>query len=238
MRIVAIILSMFFVSISTLTAHDLAQRPLKDIFDICAVPDDYIYKSNYIQTIYKDKKLVVPKDLDTAFKKVKFAAEELNNGHAQSILGCYYYNGDGVEKDLVEASKAWSRSARGDYPNPQAEVCLGLSYLMGSGFFDKDPVEAVNWFRKSAIRGYSDAQLCLGWCYENGVGTFKDQVEAYAYYNLAGKDNEFARQCRDRLEKVLTVAQIDVAVKRSKELQKEVDDKSAETEPTWWKFWR
>ena len=34
----------------------------------------------------------------------------------------------------------------------------------------KDEVEAVNWYRKSAERGYIGGQLNLGFMYENGLG--------------------------------------------------------------------
>ena len=91
----------------------------------------------------------------------------------------------------------------------------------------KDEVEAVKWWRKSADQGYAWAQYSLGGCYHNGAGVAKDEVEAYAYYNLAGITNEDARKSLAILEKEMS---LDVRLRgqqRTKELHKEIDAKIA-----------
>jgi hypothetical protein len=54
-------------------------------------------------------------------------------------------------------------------------------------------VQAVSWYRKAAEQGHAKAQSNLGYSYANGKGVAKDEIEAYAYYNLAGITNEIAR---------------------------------------------
>jgi len=86
-----------------------------------------------------------------------------------------------------------------------------------------DKIKAAKWYKKSAQQGNSIAQKHLAELILKGDGVLKDKIEAYAYYNLAAIDDTEAKEKRDLLEKELTPAQIDVGVKRSKELQKEIE---------------
>ncbi|NBY42109.1 MAG: hypothetical protein EBQ49_02160, partial [Verrucomicrobia bacterium] len=80
-----------------------------------------------------------------------------------------------------------------------------------------------------AEQGYAEAQCDLGYCYDTGTGVLKDQVEAYAYYNLASITNEVAQKNRSVIEKTMTQSQIEAGQKRSKELQKEIETKKGQT---------
>jgi hypothetical protein len=53
----------------------------------------------------------------------------------------------------------------------------------------------------------------------------KDEVEAYAYFNLAGISDESARTLRERLEKLMTPEARMRGQQRTKELQAEIDSK-------------
>ena len=103
---------------------------------------------------------------------------------AQNDLGWSYRNGEGVEKDLVEAV-AWYRKAA-EQGHAGAQNNLGGSYYKGEGV-DKDLVEAVAWYRKAAEQGDAWAQTNLGVCYYNGEGVDKDLVEAAAWYRKAAE---------------------------------------------------
>jgi TPR repeat protein len=84
----------------------------------------------------------------------------------------------------------------------------------------KDEAEAVKWFRKAAEQGFSFAQINLGHCYANGEGVAKDEVEAYAYWNLAAASNGMARGNIASLERKLSRDEIAAGQRRSKEIQK------------------
>ena len=67
----------------------------------------------------------------------------------------------------------------------------------------------------------------LGYCLENGKGTKKDVVEAYAYYILAAQGESIAQFGLLALEKKLTAPEILAGKKRAEELQKEIEAKIA-----------
>ena len=71
-------------------------------------------------------------------------------------LGVCYGNGQGVEKDYVEAVK-WLRKAA-EQNNAKAQLNLGLCYGNDQGV-EKDYGEAVKWYRKAAEQNDAKAQL-------------------------------------------------------------------------------
>ena len=107
-----------------------------------------------------------------------------------------------------------------------AQAVLAYCYYTGEGVA-KDQVEAVKWYRKAAEQGYAIAQYNLGLKYDSGEGAPKDQVEAYALFNLAGIKCEDARKYREILERTITASQIEAGQRRTKELQKEIEENIA-----------
>ena len=88
--------------------------------------------------------------------------------------------------------------------------------------------ETFKWYRKAADLGDAESQYRLGVCYANGRGLVaQDEVDAYANWDLAGITNEFARNHLAVLEKQMTADQIAAGQKRSKELQKAIEEKIA-----------
>jgi uncharacterized protein len=91
-------------------------------------------------------------------------------------------------------------------------------YSQGIGGAPKDLVQAAAWYRKAAEQGNAIAQLKLGSFYGLGDGVPKDFVSAYMWMNLAaGQGDETAKATRDRLEELMTPAQIAEAQKLSRE---------------------
>jgi len=85
--------------------------------------------------------------------------------------------------------------------------------------------EEVKHFQETKVlveKGDSNAQDDLGFCYYNGLGVAKDDIEAYAYLNLAGITNERARKKLAELEAKLTPDARLKGQQRTKELQKEI----------------
>ena len=87
----------------------------------------------------------------------------------------------------------------------------------------KDSVQAAAWYRKAAEQGNAMAQYNLGFCYATGDGLAKDEIEAYAYWNLAGITEEMARKNLAILEEGMSPDARLLGQQRTKQLQKEID---------------
>ena len=51
----------------------------------------------------------------------------------------------------------------------------------------KDDREAVAWFRKSAGKGYAEAQFALGLAYRDGEGVDRNLNEAAGWFRKSGR---------------------------------------------------
>jgi TPR repeat protein len=67
---------------------------------------------------------------------------------------------------------------------PQAQVLYGRMLLEGTGL-DKNPVQALKWFRRAASNGDIDANNMVGRCLDNGWGTPEDPAAAAAHFQRA-----------------------------------------------------
>lgn len=94
---------------------------------------------------------------------IKKAAEE-GRANWQCNLGVCYFYGEGVEKNLSEASKWYKKAA--EQGNAKAQFNLGLGYFKGEGV-PLDYGEAMHWFGKASEQGDADAQLHVAWCFED-----------------------------------------------------------------------
>jgi TPR repeat protein len=101
---------------------------------------------------------------------------------AQFDLGCIYDQGEGVEKDTVQAA-SWFRKAavQGD---ASAQYNLGNKYKQGEGV-EKDAVQAVHWYRKAAVQGDAESQNNLGCMYGTGEGVQQSSHEAARWWQTA-----------------------------------------------------
>lgn len=140
--------------------------------------------------VYYSKGNGVVKDSDRAVELYRLSA---SNGYplAKRNLGVMYRDGRGVPQDvqlaiewLTEAALA-PPSFLGDVAAMYAENDLGDIYRHGKAGVKKDYEEALKWYRKSAHRGYSDAQDNLGLMFEFGYGVEKDFAEAVKWYAKA-----------------------------------------------------
>ncbi len=89
----------------------------------------------------------------------------------------------------------------------------------------RDRAQAIDWLRKAAERGETDAQIELGILLSPGRGTRADIVEAHTWLNLAAsrwKDESKrvkASGLRDEFEKTMTDDQRAQAYRRATEWQ-------------------
>ena len=72
----------------------------------------------------------------------------------------------------------------------KAQNELGEAFYAGKRIVAKDPVKAVEWFRKAAEQNLAAAQSNLGVCYERGDGVAKYEVEAYKWDLLAAAQGD------------------------------------------------
>jgi hypothetical protein len=162
------------------------------------------------------------KKADYEFKGITSLAQQ-GDADAQFKLGQIYQQGIGgqnVKKDPVEAVK-WFRKAA-DQGHARALCLLGYSYVVGYGL-KKDMPEAIKCYRKAAVLGSTTAYGFFADCYvvDNGLyldsGLTKNDIEAYAYYILAGRSDKI-------LSNKLSPVQIEAGKKRSEELRKQFTD--------------
>jgi len=65
----------------------------------------------------------------------------------------------------------------------------------GASFFqEKNYIEAVEWYRKSAEQGYAEGQANLGYMYSNGYGVTKDYAEAVKWYRKSAEQGDAVGQ--------------------------------------------
>ena len=113
--------------------------------------------------------------------KIREAAEN-GDPSAQFVVGNMFVLGDGVSRDIVEASKWYHKSAeQGDV---RAQFSLARMYDSGEGI-SRDFREAAKWYRKAAEQGNSEAQSGLGILYQRGFGVRKDSAEAAKWIRMA-----------------------------------------------------
>jgi hypothetical protein len=88
-----------------------------------------------------------------------------------------------------------------------------------------DYAQAVFWWRKAADQGDSAAQYHMGFCHLKGHGACKDEIEAYAYFNLASVHNENARRSLEILHGHFSPTIRLRAQQRTRQLRREINAK-------------
>ena len=124
---------------------------------------------------------------------VKWYLKGANQGFAysQMCLGALYFTGDGIQQNYTEAihrfRQAVDQENKADRLTLEGEddifyfaitkFYLGTIYTEGSGV-EKDYIEAVKWYQKSADQGFFHSEVSLGAMYYNGKGVEQDYTEA------------------------------------------------------------
>jgi TPR repeat protein len=137
---------------------------------------------NYPGAIIELKRDDFPND----FNKFKLAANNANVD-AQITIAFMYLNGDGIEKDAVQAIEWFKLAAKTN--NQVAEYALGYIYFSG-GTVAINYEEAFKWFKLAADRGMASSQFALAEMYRNGKGVPQDFDEAIRYYKMASEQND------------------------------------------------
>ncbi len=112
-------------------------------------------------------------------------ASDQGNLIAQAIVGKYYEEGRIVEKDFAKAISYYQQAAN-------QEVSIAWEYLAGAyekGIEVEKSLEKAYFYRQKrfhlykeeAYEGDAEAQVMVGWFFENGEGIEKS-LKSAAYY--------------------------------------------------------
>jgi hypothetical protein len=163
---------------------------------------------------------------------------------SQCDLAMMYSMGEEVDEDNEEAAYWWTQAAQQGHVASQYN--LANVYYRGEGV-DQDYAQAARWYRKAAEHAHSGilidfsdfysasevrkgimisiqaAFINLGRCYGNGHGVAKDDVEAYAFYNLGcsmgGNFSDVARKNIATLERKMGREEVAEGQRRTRELK-------------------
>ena len=165
--------------------------------------------------------------VDDITKAEKMISEFIKQFHVDmAVIAEQTYNGYVAEQkhqNEIEIGLYRKIAERGE---AGAQANLGVA-LRNAQARSRNLVEAANWLQKAADQGNAYAQYNLGLCYFSGEGVGKDEIEAYAYWKIAGKTDYDARRKLAGLEKKVTPAALSRGEQRAKELQKEIEAKMA-----------
>ncbi|KAF0557230.1 kinase-like protein [Gigaspora margarita] len=151
-----------------------------------------IFEQNNCEEFYQDTV-----DLDKKTFEWYLNSAEDGDPNEQRNLGICYETGIGTDKDEKKAFEWYLKSAKGDNSNGQCN--LGPCYMYGIGT-EKDEEKAFEWYLKSAEggiakdenkafeyylksaeEGNSAGRCNLGYCYQNAIGTVKNEKEAFEW---------------------------------------------------------
>ena len=100
-------------------------------------------------------------------------------------LGAYYQTGipGSVPADPGRARRYYNYAAS-YFADPEAQYQLATMFLVGAGG-DKDPRQAVRWYKLAARKGHSGAQAELGRLFYEGIGVERDPEKGLMWLSIA-----------------------------------------------------
>ena len=105
----------------------------------------------------------------------------LNYKDAQYHLGLRYLNGQGTDKDLLEAKRWFSKASRQEHMAARTQLALLLKKT-GYVRYETDPTKAIELLESAALGGEALAQLELGKAYRDGKHVKKDYKIALQWF--------------------------------------------------------
>ena len=128
-------------------------------------------------------------------------------------LGLMNFNGQGTERDQVEALRWWRLGAEKN--NPRAQFSIGMLYYQGV-IVPQSYYETESWLQKSAKLGLAEAQHELGRMYFLGEGVTQNYIFAHMWFNIAAtrylssqiEERNRAMEARSTVAKTMTPEEI------------------------------
>lgn len=125
------------------------------------------------------------------------------------------------QRDRRKEAIKWITSAA-ELGDLQAQAWLADIHIHYEDFRNYE--QAFRWARKAAVRGNAGALVVLSRLSLEGRGMPKDEIEAYAYINLAASKDEVFRGYFTEMESRLPANVRFAGQQRTKQLQKELED--------------
>ncbi len=114
--------------------------------------------------------------------KWRLAAAKKGDVESMFLVGCAYYEGQGIEYDRAQAVAWWKKAASSGHTT--ATVLVGAAYATGGGV-DQDHATAVSWYRRAADRGDARAMNEIGNAYWEGNGVTQSHATACSWFQKA-----------------------------------------------------
>ena len=160
----------------------------------------------------------VPKDLIKAFYWIEKGANQGSLG-AQILLACMYRDGEGTSVDNKKAFY-WVKKAA-EQGEVESQLAVGRAYFEGTEGTIQNYGLAYYWLHRASMQGNSAAQSIIGLMCRDGIGTPRDYIQAYMWFNLSasegGPGDEVVRNFRDKLANQMTMGQIYEAQRLTRE---------------------
>lgn len=136
-------------------------------------------------------------DKQGALKYITQAAQD-GDAWAQTQLGVFYEQGDGVQQDYAQAAYWYQKAATNPICDPQAMKNLGQLYENGAGV-KEDWVAAAQWYQQGAQLGNPQAEDSLAKAYQFGIGVPQDRAMAIQWEqrSVAAGDSDGAEALHD-----------------------------------------
>jgi len=125
---------------------------------------------------------IAPPDDRALYQQYQAAAKQ-GDSHARFMLGLFYLEGRGVQKNPTKAGIWIKRAARQGLA--EAQLSMGLLYYKGYGGTAPEIEKAMYWFVRAAGQGVAEAQYSLGQIYANGTNVKKNEAEAVQWWRKA-----------------------------------------------------
>lgn len=115
------------------------------------------------------------------------------------------------QRDALQAGEFWEPCALSGHANCQ--YGLGVLFDSGAGSWPTDSAKAIQWLIQAARQGHVNAQIRLGFLYAIGRDTVAQNIEeAYIWFSLAAaRGSDLARSHRDKVEELMTEAELERA---------------------------
>jgi TPR repeat protein len=133
----------------------------------------------------KDPQLASKYLLQVAQREHVDSSLQSSQALAQYFVALMYEQGRGLEKSHDKAIQFLQIAANNG--SPAAQFDLAVLYNDGSGGMSVDKVHACQLFEKAADQGYVKAMHNVGYCYQVGIGSTKDDSKAVEYYTKAAE---------------------------------------------------
>jgi TPR repeat protein len=161
-----------------------------DSTDAAAAPyvsNAYVRLGNYYKSGIPNSK--VKPDFSRARQAFTYAASLFGNSDAQLNLAKMYYNGQGGDRDLVQAAK-WAKLSADKGNGEARDLAVEVSLELAQAHLDgKDAAqstrEAAKWAKQAADYGSVDGQALLGHILFEGDGLFRQPVDGLMMLTIA-----------------------------------------------------